>query len=340
MSNDNKNINIHRSIHGKSTAYFIHSRHSAQDLSLSFGAIGMLSYLLSKPDTWVARNSDFEQYDTAGKVRKYLKELEVAGYITKPQRIRDPKTNKFIGWTDRIVHEDPMNNPVMSVSAIRGSVIAETSPLDNTELDNTELTTLHDESCEQPTDKIIPYDDDVRMSNAVGARMASDVKTITVKPADNSIPKQDTPIDDTEAEQATITENDAMKELKAEAKRKASDNMMNLLNVIPELLKMFNGRDRNIAHMLSGTSKKAGYKEYSQYFAGDAMVTPDELSKVVDYYKRECEGLSIIQSPKVIASWVGKYRNHVKENNEQDGNTIGARSMMNNFIPQQEPEEG
>jgi hypothetical protein len=200
---------------------------------------------------------------------------------------------------------------------------------------------LHDESCEQPKDKIIPYEDDERIRNSVGARIKQDQLSTVVTPSDNSIPDQDDPNPlDAEAEQIPTKENEAMKELIADAKRKASDNALALSEVIPDLLDLHNRREWNIAHMLSGTSTKTGYKEYAPYFTGDNMVTPDELSKVVAYYRQECEGTHIIQSPEIVSDWVGKYRNSVKANTEQDNTTKRAMMMRASLIPQQEPEEG
>lgn len=95
-----------------------------------------------------------------------------------------------------------------------------------------------------------------------------------------------------------------------------SDNAYELSKVIPELLNLHNGREWNIAHMLSGTSKKKGYREYAGYFEGEKMVTPDELAKVVRYYKKQMPDTPIIQSPEIVADWVGKYRAHQAKVNE------------------------
>jgi hypothetical protein len=92
----------------------------------------------------------------------------------------------------------------------------------------------------------------------------------------------------------------------------AKDNAYELSKAIPNLLDLHNGREWNVAHMLSGTSKKSGYKEYTTYFVGDNMVSPVELSQVVAYYKKECKDASLLQSPEKIADWVGKYRNQAQ----------------------------
>ena len=93
----------------------------------------------------------------------------------------------------------------------------------------------------------------------------------------------------------------------------AQDNAYELSLVIPTLLNLHNGREWNIAHMLSGTSKKNGYKEYASHFVGDKMVTPNELQAIADYYRENCPDVSMLASPETIADWVGKYRNREAE---------------------------
>jgi hypothetical protein len=100
-------ITIVRASHGIHNHYFYMSRAAAQDSNLSFESIGALAYLLSKPDDWVVRNKDLEQFGKPSKVKRIIKELTDSGYLSKPERIRDPKTQKFTGWTPRKVYETP-----------------------------------------------------------------------------------------------------------------------------------------------------------------------------------------------------------------------------------------
>lgn len=63
-----------------------------KDKSLSWGARGLLIYLLSKPETWVVRKTDLVAMSPASNhvVARILKELEIVGYI-KRDRIRNDK---------------------------------------------------------------------------------------------------------------------------------------------------------------------------------------------------------------------------------------------------------
>ena len=93
----------------KDRPYFSMSRAAAQDRVLSFEARGMLAYLLSKPDNWQAQVKDLQQGCGRDKVRKTLKELETAGYLTVEQQ-HDSKGQ----FTRNIyqVHEVPLTeNP-------------------------------------------------------------------------------------------------------------------------------------------------------------------------------------------------------------------------------------
>lgn len=100
------NHTIQRAKHGKSTAYFLMARSTAQDDRLSFEARGILAYLLSKPDTWLVKVKDL-QFDYCGrdKVRRILDELAQAGYIEKPQRSRG-QDGKWV-WSPYLVYETP-----------------------------------------------------------------------------------------------------------------------------------------------------------------------------------------------------------------------------------------
>lgn len=105
------------------------------------------------------------------------------------------------------------------------------------------------------------------------------------------------------------------------------DNAYELSKVIPDLLGLHNGREWQIAHMLSGTSKKKGYVEYTQYFTGDNMVTPADLKGMVAYYRKQHPDAHILQSPEIIADWIGKYR-HAKAEHEKQ-KAILAQAPVN-----------
>ena len=80
-------MTIHRTNHDAENPYFMLNRASAEDNTLSYKALGILTYLMSKPDRWETRLSDLVSRHTDGreKVRSGLKELERAGYIVRGQ---------------------------------------------------------------------------------------------------------------------------------------------------------------------------------------------------------------------------------------------------------------
>lgn len=90
MTNKNRQT-IRRAKHGKENPYFLIARETAQDKNLSFEALGLLTYLLSKPAHWRA---DVKELQRAGagrdKVNRILKELVQAGYATAPKRYKRP----------------------------------------------------------------------------------------------------------------------------------------------------------------------------------------------------------------------------------------------------------
>lgn len=78
-------VTIERAEHSSENPYFLHTRKSAQDRDrLSYEAIGMLSYLLSKPDGWKIIVEDLKT-DKCGrdKVYRIFRELKAAGYLKR-----------------------------------------------------------------------------------------------------------------------------------------------------------------------------------------------------------------------------------------------------------------
>lgn len=69
--------------HNADNPFFMMSRATAQG-ALSFAALGVLTYLLSKPSDWQVQPSDIQERGGIGKdaVKTILSELEAAGYIT------------------------------------------------------------------------------------------------------------------------------------------------------------------------------------------------------------------------------------------------------------------
>jgi len=100
-------MTIYRTEHNKENPYFMLNRAGVNDDKLSFKAVGILTYLLSKPDKWEVHENDLVNRHTEGAcaVRTGLKELAEAGYFVKIQ-VRNEK-NQIVGWITE-VHEIPI----------------------------------------------------------------------------------------------------------------------------------------------------------------------------------------------------------------------------------------
>lgn len=101
---------IIRVVHDKDNPYFLMRRTVVEDDRLSFKAVGILTYLLSKPDNWTVREEDLIQRhsDGATSVRSGLRELRDCRYLIR-KTIRGAG-GKLAG-TEIIVHEIPNDEP-------------------------------------------------------------------------------------------------------------------------------------------------------------------------------------------------------------------------------------
>lgn len=100
---------IFRTVHNNVNPYFQMNRASVNDERLSYKAIGIHTYLMSKPDKWEANEADITKRHSDGKasVRAGVQELIQFGYMTRVQLRRD---KKIIGW--RLdTYETPELNP-------------------------------------------------------------------------------------------------------------------------------------------------------------------------------------------------------------------------------------
>lgn len=80
--------------------YLVADAEIFEDKSLSFGARGLMAYLLTKPDNWEVRRDHLIAASPAGRValQGMINELKKAGYIYRRQE-NDPATGKFITVT-------------------------------------------------------------------------------------------------------------------------------------------------------------------------------------------------------------------------------------------------
>lgn len=78
-------IRVKRTQHDSQQPYFMMVRSTAQDLALSPEALGILTYLLSKPDGWEVTVKDLDQREGVGRDKAYriLRELIDKRYIER-----------------------------------------------------------------------------------------------------------------------------------------------------------------------------------------------------------------------------------------------------------------
>ncbi len=95
--------------HNKDNPYFMLNRFCVEDDRLSNKAVGILVYLLSKPDHWQVREEDIAKRHTDGatSIRSGLKELKEFGYIVV-EAIRS-ESGKILKWETN-VYEQPQES--------------------------------------------------------------------------------------------------------------------------------------------------------------------------------------------------------------------------------------
>jgi hypothetical protein len=94
----------------KTKKYSVISNTASDDARLSFGARGVMTYLLTKPDNWEVRSSDLIEVSPHGRdaIRAMLRELEKFGYLHR-KRIR--LENGRYGWETEVFEEPQESSP-------------------------------------------------------------------------------------------------------------------------------------------------------------------------------------------------------------------------------------
>ena len=117
-------------------------RRTIQDSRISFRALGVLAWLLDKPDDWQADADTIASTHTEGRdaVRTALRELELAGYLVR-RRFRNPETQRWA--CEHTVHEVPQSGQSHSgfpAADNQRRVSSAGNPGDITKTDNEENT--------------------------------------------------------------------------------------------------------------------------------------------------------------------------------------------------------
>lgn len=87
---------IVRAAHQTEQPYFMLARATAQDTDLSYEALGVLTYLLSKPNDWEVQVTDLAARCGKQKIYRILKELRERGYIVLDREYVNGKISRWI----------------------------------------------------------------------------------------------------------------------------------------------------------------------------------------------------------------------------------------------------
>lgn len=111
-----KSKTIFRISKDKDNPYVMIDRRPIENAELSWGAKGVLSYLLSRPDNWTVRLQDLINRSNDGrhKIRGYIRELVLAGHIVRKEE-RDPKTKRFVQYTLEVYELPTVSKPLTNL---------------------------------------------------------------------------------------------------------------------------------------------------------------------------------------------------------------------------------
>lgn len=107
----------------KTKDYFVASNKPFNDENLSFGARGILAYILSKPDDWEIRSQDLYRQSPAGRaaIDRMIRELIDNGYM---RRDRENDDKGYLRWVT-VVYEDRNQNPDWEPPNVENQAIGE-----------------------------------------------------------------------------------------------------------------------------------------------------------------------------------------------------------------------
>jgi hypothetical protein len=99
---------IVRAAHDKDNPFFQMSRDTAQDANLPARALGVLAYLLSKPDSWEPTIDDIcRRFSDVGRDQAYKIITEIFVPLRYARRTQERVEGKFARWLTEI-HESPL----------------------------------------------------------------------------------------------------------------------------------------------------------------------------------------------------------------------------------------
>jgi len=135
-----KKKTIFRTIKNQDHPFVMIDRRPIENAELSWGAKGVLAYLLSRPDNWTVRLGDLVNRSPDGvyKIRGYVRELKKAGHIQAVEH-RDEKTKRILEYVLE-VYELPF-----STKPLTNFLHAANLQAGNLTLNNKDLNDIHEE---------------------------------------------------------------------------------------------------------------------------------------------------------------------------------------------------
>jgi hypothetical protein len=126
-----KNVKIRRAKHDKENPYYMARRATSQDRALSYEALGILHYILSKPDDWNIQPTDLERVGCKrNRVYRLLNELIDRQYM---ERIYERDAKGRVLSVEYVAHEKPLaDSPLPAIQE-----------MDIQEVDNPEMEKRH-----------------------------------------------------------------------------------------------------------------------------------------------------------------------------------------------------
>lgn len=148
-----KRRTIIRAAHGDQP-YFLMLRSVSQNTNLSYEALGLLCYLLSKPNDWQVHPETLVRFKTGyNRAYKLLAELRAAGHI---ERITHRDERNRITLIEYVVHEQPLHES--HDEEIHNHEIPDEETHDITEYRGIQSTEERENALDELTDgKVIPF---------------------------------------------------------------------------------------------------------------------------------------------------------------------------------------
>lgn len=140
---------IFRTIKNEDHPFVMVDRRPVENPNLSWGAKGILSYLLSRPDNWKVRLRDLVNRSPDGvyKIRGYIRELKKAGHIQAIPH-RDPQTKRILEYVLEVYElpftTKPLTNLPQAGLPQAGLPQAGNLTLNDTDLNDTDLNDIKD----------------------------------------------------------------------------------------------------------------------------------------------------------------------------------------------------